>query len=144
MKNKHFFQQLKGLLFLKFKFGLSSLVATGADFSIYLLLSYTVFNPTISNIISASVGMIINFFLQKKFVFSLKRSTSSAFSLSVLSSIGGIALSTAIVHFLTKDDFLFTHKYIPKLIAIGVVFFYNFYTKKFIFEKQIKVIDKEE
>jgi putative flippase GtrA len=136
-KKKTFWGTVKSLLLLKTKFALSSLVATLVDYSIYLFLVYTVFSPTISNIISASCGMVINFLLQKKYVFELKRKVLTAFQLSVLVSVGGIAISTFIVTFLSDINFFNTHQYITKLLATGIVFFYNFYLKRFVFEKRL-------
>ena len=128
--------KLKKLLFLKMKFALSSSVATGVDYVLYLSLVHNIFSPVPSNIISASCGMIVNFILQKKFVFDLKRSVRSAFLLSVLVSVGGITLGTTIVYLLSNIPFFNLHQYITKICATGIVFFYNFYLKRFVFEKQ--------
>jgi len=134
---KTFWATIKSLILLKTKFALSGLVATLVDYSIYLILVYTFLSPTISNIISASCGMVINFILQKKYVFELKRKVWSAFQLSILVSIVGIALSTFIVTYLSNSMFFNNHQYITKLCATGVIFFYNFYLKRYVFEKKL-------
>ena len=134
---KSIWDKIKSLLILKTKFALSGLVATLVDYSVYLFLVYSFLNPAISNIISASCGMLINFLLQKKFVFILKRKALTVFQLSVLVSLGGIALSTFIVTCLSDLLFFSKHQYITKLCATFIVFFYNFYLKRYVFEKRL-------
>ena len=122
---------------MKVKFAMSSSVATLVDYVLYQVLVRYFFSPVASNLISATVGMVINFFLQKKYIFELKRSVNIAFIISLLVSVGGIGISTIIIHFLNKSEMLAGNQYIIKAIATGTVFFYNFYMKRFAFEKRI-------
>ena len=115
---------------------MTSSVATVVDYSLYLVLVYTVLTPVPSNVISASCGMVVNFFLQKRFVFNLQRKTSTAFLLATVVSLGGIALGTLIIWGLNHWNFFQLHQYVTKLCATGLVFFYNFYLKRFVFEKR--------
>jgi putative flippase GtrA len=138
---KEFLAKLRKLFLLKVKFAMTSSVATLLDYSLYLLLVYTILDPVPSNIISASCGMIANFFLQKRFVFVLQRKLQSAFLLAILVSLGGIALGTAIIWGLNHFAFFQTHQYLTKLCATGLVFFYNFYLKRFAFEKRFISFD---
>ncbi len=124
------------LVALKMKFAMTSGVATAVDYGVYLILVHRFFSPVVSNIISYSCGMIINFLLQKRYVFNLQRSVHQAFILSLIVSIGGMGLSTAIVYGLSQVDFFFQRQFIVKLVATGMVFFYNFYLKRFVFEKR--------
>lgn len=133
--------KLKKLFFLKLKFAMTSSVATLVDYSLYLLLVYTLFSPVLSNIISASCGMIVNFFLQKRFVFALRRKVSTAFVMTILVSVGGIALGTTIIWALNHWEFFQVYQYVTKLVATGLVFFYNFYFKRFVFEKRFISFD---
>ena len=121
---------------MKVKFAMSSSVATLVDYVLYQLLVKYLFSPVVSNLISATVGMIINFFLQKKYIFELNRSVKVAFIISLLVSVGGIGISTGIIHFLNKSEILAGNQYIIKAMATGTVFFYNFYMKRFAFEKR--------
>ena len=116
---------------------MSSSVATLVDYVLYQVLVRYLFSPVASNLISATVGMVINFFLQKKYIFELKRSVKIAFIISLFVSVGGIGISTIIIHFLNKSEMLAGNQYIIKAIATGTVFFYNFYMKRFAFEKRI-------
>jgi len=122
---------------MKVKFAMSSSVATIVDYVLYQVLVRYFFSPVASNLISATVGMVINFFLQKKYIFELKRSVNIAFIISLLVSVGGIGISTIIIHFLNNSEILSGNQYIIKAIATGTVFFYNFYLKRFAFEKRI-------
>jgi putative flippase GtrA len=124
-------------LFLMAKFAASGFVATATDYFLYLLLVYTLFTPVPSNVISYSIAMFLNFFLQKKFVFSLQGSAFKTFVMSVTVSIGGLLLSTAIVYGLTQIPFFLEQQYFTKLIATAIVFFYNFYLKRLVFEKRL-------
>ena len=122
---------------MKVKFAMSSSLATLVDYVLYQVLVRYFFSPVASNLISATVGMVINFFLQKKYIFELKRSVKIAFIISLFVSVGGIGISTIIIHFLNNSEMLSGNQYIIKAIATGTVFFYNFYLKRFAFEKRI-------
>lgn len=115
---------------------MSSSIATTVDYVLYQVLVKDFFSPVVSNIISASVGMIINFVLHKRYIFKLNRSARMAFLLSALVSVGGICISTAIIFVMNKVEILQSNQYIIKAIATGLVFFYNFYMKRFAFEKR--------
>ena len=129
-------EKLKELFFLKIRFAMTGLVATAVDYVVYLVLVGRFFIPEVSNVISYSCGMVINFVLQKRFVFTLQGSVSRAFVLSIVVSLGGMAISTGIIHLLTEWPFFMQHQYITKLAATGTVFFYNFYCKRFVFERR--------
>ena len=121
---------------MKAKFAMTGAVATTVDYVVYLGLVARCFSPVVSNIISYSCGMVINFLLQKRFVFVLQGSPYRAFGLSLGVSLGGMALSTGIIYGLTQLEFFSEHQYITKLCATGMVFFYNFYLKRYVFERK--------
>jgi len=129
-------ETIKKLFLLKAKFAMTGAVATTVDYVVYLVLVNDFFTPVISNIISYSCGMVINFLLQKRFVFTLEGSVSRAFILSVAVSLGGMALSTGIIYGLSQIEFFNERQYITKLFATGFVFFYNFYLKRYVFERK--------
>ncbi len=122
----------------KVKFASTSLVATVLDYTIYLTLVYSGFNKVYSNIISASCGFIVNFFLQKKFIFTLRRKAQVTFLISMSFSAMGIGISTLLIYLFNKNTFLDHHQYLTKLLVMGIMFFYNFYTKRLAFEKNLK------
>ena len=129
-------ETISELFKLKFRFALTSAIATALDYGLYMVLVTWFFTPVISNIISYSIAVILNFTLQKRFIFTLERKVRTAFLLSVLVSLGGLLLSTGIIYALTQKAFFMEHQIITKLIATGLVFFYNFYLKRFVFEKR--------
>lgn len=122
---------------MKMKFGASSSIATVVDYVLYQILVRFLFGPAVSNVISASVGMIINFFLQKRFIFQLRRDARMAFVISVLVSVLGIFISTQIITYLTSHQYFNGNQYVIKAVATGIVFFYNFYMKRFAFERKM-------
>ena len=121
---------------IKLKFAASSALATIVDYFLYLLLESYAFSPVISNLISASVGMIINFAIQKRYIFTLKRKVAIVFLISVLVSLGGVGLSTLFIYLLNKIAFFNEYQFVTKAIVIGIIFNYNFYFKRFAFEKR--------
>lgn len=115
---------------------MASAIATSVDYTLYLLLVNKVLSPAYSNVISYTAGVLVNFMLQRWFVFKLERPVKQVFMLAMLISLGGMALSTGIVHGLSMIPFFNQHQFITKLCATGIVFFYNFYLKRFAFEKR--------
>lgn len=136
LKKQELISFFKKLLLLKAKFASSSAIATAVDYTLYLVLVNNLFSPVVSNIFSASTGMMINFFLQKRYIFQLNRKMSHAFIMSIGVSIGGIMLGTLFIYLLNKFTFFATHQYITKLLVTGIIFFYNFYFKRYSFEKK--------
>ena len=114
------------------KFLTTSVLATSIDFLFYTGLLF-IFTPVVAHFCSATTGMILNFILQRKFVFNVRRGLKSSFLLSLLFSVGGVFLGAGIIYFLMKLAFFAEHPLIAKIIAIGVVFFYNYETKKIAF-----------
>lgn len=118
----------------KIPFALTGLVATGINFGVYLLLVDRYLPPGPATVIAYSSSVILNFFLQRYFVFELNRSVESAFALSMLVSAGGLVLDWLIVTGLHSFPYLGDQEWVIKLAATGIVFFYNFYAKRRVFE----------
>ena len=128
--------KMKELFLLKFKFALTSLVATVIDYGLYMILVYQFFTPVVANTIAYTIAVIINFTLQKKFVFSMEREAKRVFLLAVGVSVIGLGWSNLIIWTLTQYLFFMEYQFLTKLIATGLVFFWNFYMKRFVFEKK--------
>ncbi|MFT4758966.1 MAG: putative flippase GtrA [Paraglaciecola sp.] len=128
--------KIKELFLLKFKFALTSLVATALDYTLYIILVYQSFTPVLANTIAYTIAVILNFSLQKKFVFSMKRKERTVFMMAIGVSVVGLGLSNLIIWSLTQYPFFIEHPYVTKLIATGLVFFWNFYMKRFVFERK--------
>jgi len=127
---------IKGLVLLKAKFATTSVIATGVEYLLYFAFDQFGVAKKVAQIISYTVGMLVNFVLQKKYVFDLKRSLGKAFVGAMLVSLGGMALNFTIYSFLVQYEFFNTNHYLAKLGATGIVFFYNFYMKRYVFENK--------
>jgi putative flippase GtrA len=125
---------LRDFIFPKLRFAFASAFVTLLDYFFYLFLFYFFFSPVISNIISYSLLMILNFFLQKKFVFTLKGRSRIIFIQSMIFSVIGLLLSTLLIGGLNKFNFFYEYQFATKMLVTGIIFFYNYYTKRFAFE----------
>jgi putative flippase GtrA len=135
------FEKIKELFFLKFKFALTSSIATLVDIGLFNVFSYLVFSDLehrakTSHILSFSLAVIVNFYLQRKFIFEMKRTLNKTFFLALMVSFVGLILSTILISYLDGFPFFHHYQYILKLIVTGVFFFYNFYFKRYVFEKR--------
>lgn len=129
-------QQIKELFQKKFRYAIGGAIATAVDYLIYFGLYEQGVEPTYAQIPAYSVGMVVNFLIQKYYVFDLQRSVRSAFMMSVLVSLGGLILSTGLIYALNQVSFLQPYQLLIKLMTTGLVFFYNFYCKRYVFEKR--------
>jgi putative flippase GtrA len=120
----------------KLKFAISSVIATGIDHILFVVLVQIGFGSGLSNLFSQGSGMLVNFLLQKEFIFKLERKVWVAFPLSFFFSMIGLLLGSLIVHLLTQLPIVEAIPYIGKVVATGIVFFYNYFTKRFAFEKR--------
>ncbi len=118
----------------KIPFAITGIIATALNYGLYLLLVDRYFTPVPASMIAYSSSVLLNFVLQRYFVFELKRSIRSAFAYSMLVSLGGLLLDATLVWALDHNDFLSARQYILKLIVTGIVFFYNYYGKRLVFE----------
>ncbi|MEM6262282.1 MAG: GtrA family protein [Bacteroidota bacterium] len=135
-------EKLISLFRQKFKFALSSGVATLVDYGIFFVAqNYIVVGN--AQLLGQGCGMLLNFFLQKTFVFDLKRKLGSAFLIAMLVSGGGLLIGKYLIEFLVRFTFFQEHLIIAKLLITGMIFFYNFYLKRFAFEKKLHIFDKD-
>ncbi len=126
----------KGFLKSITKFGASSVVATAVDICLFTFV-LTKFLPVFqSELISGFIGMLINFALQKRFVFHLQRNQYAAFALSVSFSLIALFLGGILIDNLVRVELLATYIILPKLIVTGFKFFFNYFTKRWVFEKK--------
>lgn len=124
------------LIKLKVQFGFASLLATGIDYSLFLGLVFLKFDAVNAHYFSASTGMLVNFLVQNRYVFLRERELLPTFLLSILVSIIGILLGGFLMGWIQSYDFWNSNLYLAKLLITGLIFFYNFYLKRFVFEKR--------
>ncbi len=132
---------LKKLFLIKLRFAASGLVATGIDYILYMVLVTHFLEPVPANVVSYSLAVVANFMMQKRFVFKLQGSASGAFFWSIAASAVGLLISTGIIYWLNLYPFFAERQYLTKILATGLIFFYNFYTKRFIFERRLFEVD---
>ncbi|MGB3546119.1 MAG: GtrA family protein [Saprospiraceae bacterium] len=118
----------------KLPFALTGLVSTGINYGLYLWLVDRYLPPLPATTISYASSVLISFYLQRYFVFKLNRSFRSAFILAMLVSLGGLLLDAALVYGFHFIPWLAAREWLLKGLATGLVFFYNFYGKRRVFE----------
>jgi len=121
------------------KFASASALATLIDFILFFILADNFFSKKNATTISRSVGMFINFLMQKKFIFQTNRNVWMVFFLTVLVSLGGLWLGRIIMSVIGDWAIWETYswfKIFPKIIETALIFFYNFFMKRFAFEKR--------
>ncbi len=127
----------KQLIRLKWKYAKAKLVSTGVDYGLYLLLVQQIgTEPVLGGTIAYGVAVLVSFLMERYFVFDLQRKMAHAFVGAMLVSLGGLALNAGVIWVLDQIIFLSERQYLLKLVAIGIVFFYNFYFKRFVFERR--------
>ncbi|MEM6879697.1 MAG: GtrA family protein [Bacteroidota bacterium] len=127
-------ERAKQFVVEKIPFFLSGLVATGVNYGMYLFLVDRYLHFQAATIVAYSSSVLLNFVLQRYFVFELRRSVSSAFGLSMLVSLGGLLLDSFLIYVLHNWIIVSEQEWIIKGLVTGLVFFYNFYLKRLVFE----------
>ena len=130
----------------KLKYATTALVATGADYLAFFLMVNAGLHVTLSQFLANALGLIINFFMLQIFVFRLRRHVFTSFQLVILFAVIGLGLSTSLVHVLHQIPFFDENLLLMKILVTGIIFLYNFYTKRFAFEgkQELKVMAEEE
>lgn len=115
---------------------MTSGLVTALDYVVYLLLVKFVLTPVVANLVSYTAIMILNFVLQRYFVFDLERNIRRTFALAMAISTGGLVASTGLIYYLDQVAYLSERQYMLKAIVTSLLFFYNFYLKRYAFEKK--------
>ena len=119
------------------------------DFLIYTILNYTIFqqNHLVSNTISFSVGVILSYYLSRKWIFNYQYNDFiRVFTLFIVTSLIGLFISDYIIFVLVDQDLLKSClgeirlylsdkkllSSLAKIISMFVVLIWNFYTKNMI------------
>jgi len=108
-------------------------VAFVVDFSLLFLLTSKVgIHYLVSAAISFIFGLIINYFLSRVWVFNkaIIKNRLMEFGLVILISIVGLLLNELFIWFFT--DKINIYYLLSKIIAAGIIFWWNFFARKFI------------
>ncbi|MEM7161104.1 MAG: GtrA family protein [Bacteroidota bacterium] len=141
-------ERIKAFLIPKLKFAGTSGIATGIDYGLTFILlnvcgiqithAWGGINFKLANSIGVAAGMLSNFVLQKRFVFSTNRNIYLVFLMTLAFSLIGFLLNQWLFSALREYiEFLSNHTFITKVLVTGIMFLFNFYTKRFSFEKSL-------
>jgi len=112
------------------KFFIVGLISTIIDYFIYSVLIYFGINYNLAICIGYISGFIVNFILVRNYVFDFIKTNSLLKEISIVFIIStlGLILNILIVNFFFH--ILNVNLYISRIIAIGIVFFYNYFMRK--------------
>lgn len=131
-----FISKLSGHLSQVTRYGIVGLVALFFDYSVLVLLTeYLQVNHLISATAGFFVGLIVNYALATRFVFKEGKLSNKKLEFIIFSIIGagGLLFTIGLMWLLT--DVLEIHYTISKAVAVGTVFLWNFYARKYILFK---------
>ena len=134
-------EHIKKLFLLKAKYATASCTATVVDYDLWFLLKNTLFDPVTAHFIAYPIGVLTNFALQKRYIFNLHRKLRTTVLMAMTISAIGWGLGTLIMYFLVKIPFFAATPVLAKMLVNGLLFFYNFYFKRFAFEKRFFEVD---
>ncbi len=106
--------------------------------SLFILTDYFEINYLISAAIAFVMGLLVNYVLSTIWVFTDSRLSNKMAEFSVFAIIGlvGLVLNEVIMYICS--DILNIHYMVSKLCSTGMVFFWNFFGRKYIlFTKKI-------
>jgi putative flippase GtrA len=107
------------------------------DYGLFALLQAAGLAPVWSHALSYPVAVMVNFHLQRRFIFDLRRRVRTVFLLSMAFSALGWGLGTAALYLLLRAPGLSDAPYLAKGLVTGLLFFFNFYTKRYAFERRV-------
>lgn len=119
------------------RFALASFAATGVDYTVFWLLIVYGKDPVTAQPISAFCGMLLNFSLQRRFVFELKRRLPAAFMISLAFSVFSLATGTWLMSVFIQFNFFRSFPLAAKVPITMAVFLLNFFSKRFAFERKL-------
>lgn len=146
-----FREQAKQFFILFGRFAVAGALASVINFAVFNGLFYWVFalpaldpssaefkqKSVLADLIAYACGVLFNYVLHKRFIFESRRTVSTTFVLYILVSLGGMAMSAGLTWFFIKILFFAEHPYLMKVLTMGLVFIYNFFSKRFAFEKRL-------
>ena len=121
---------------LPVRFLLASALATASDYGLWMLLCGAGMSPVSAHFISYPFGVLFNFHLQRRFMFTLRRRLWQAFGLAMMISAAGWWAGTILLALLLKVEALGSVPLAAKAIVTVVLFTANFFLKRFAFERR--------
>lgn len=131
------FQRLLGLTLSMGKFGLTSALASVIDLCVFMFVTEPNLPLFHAEVVAAFCGMVVNFFMHKKFVFQLQRKAYVAFILSITFSVVVLLLGGLLMQQLGNIGFFATYIVLAKLLVMGSKFSLNYFSKRWVFERRL-------
>jgi putative flippase GtrA len=113
----------------KIKYLLSSIIVTSVDYLVFII-AFKIVGLIIANILSYIVALNLSFNIQKRYIFKTDRNIKTAYVYIVLFAIVGVIISTTTLYGL---NYFLNNVVLAKVILIILMFYYNFYSKKYAF-----------
>jgi len=126
-------------LFLQlFRYGFVGGIAFVVDYgTLYIFTEYAGFHYLISAAIAFVLGLVVNYLLSISWVFNqskAKQNRLSEFLFFAIIGVVGLGLNEIIIYI--GADIINLHYMLSKLISTAIVFFFNFFARKFlVFDK---------
>jgi putative flippase GtrA len=111
------------------KFAGVGVVSTTSDLTLLKILLLLHVNVYLATALGFLLGLSVGFLMNGKYVFGTER-TPARYAKYGLISLGGLLLTEIIIHLL-HVDFEVTTAFRAKLVAVGVVFFWNYTWSRF-------------
>jgi len=134
-------EHIRKLLLLKVRYATASATATVVDYALWFLLVGMGTAATLAHFISYPVGVLLNFYFQRKYIFNLRRKLRNTFLMAMTISAIGWWAGTALIALLLEIPFFAATPILAKLLVNAMLFFYNFYMKRYAFEKRFVEVD---
>lgn len=144
--NKIFIKSTNQVVLQFFRYIITGGIAAVADISVFTFLtSIHNFYPLFSNTVSFTIGLTINYFLSRQWVFNKKvHRFTQDFLIFLITGVIGLILSNFIIYILLdfgliyhlnmpfKTSFI---QFIAKIFTVCAVFIWNFMSRKYIISK---------
>ena len=133
--NKLFFENSNNSIiqFIRYFFvgGIAAVFNIG---SLYIISEFLNFNLILSNILAFIIGLFVNYFLSKKFVFTNDNEMNKLFEITMYMLIGvlGLIFDTFILWILTNKVKIYYM--ISKIISTLLTFIWNFGARKILYK----------
>ena len=131
--NKIMFEKTNSSLiqFIRYFFvgGIAAVVNIG---SLFVFVDLCDINYLIANVFSFILGLLVNFLLSKKFVFTNENSMNKAmeFGIHTIIAVIGLVIDTSILHLFTSKKVYYM---LSKLISTAITFIWNFLARKILY-----------
>ncbi len=130
----HFVGAERALLLAELiKYGLTSAIALAVDWGLLIVLTETAgFHYLVSGLISFCAGLVVAYALSVSFVFRSRRFPDTGFEFAIFCVLGvlGLALTQFLLWVMVEK--LGVHYAVAKLPTAGVVFIFNFTTRRWV------------